>query len=116
MRYTIKGAHGLIDCGGTVADLGMEEYQRRYRVQLVPAHIKLSEYEDIDEDPKQLAKLKQALEIIKDKRVDYYQDIIESWSYEEYLDNFTYQQSIGDWKEKELLTKEEYNLLKEVLL
>lgn len=56
-----------------------------------------------------------ALEIIKNKRVDYYQDITESWSYEEYLDNFKYQQSIGDWKEKELLAKEEYELLKEVL-
>ncbi len=57
-----------------------------------------------------------ALEIIKYKKVDYYQDIVDSDSYEEYLDNFEYQVQLGNWSRKEALSQEEYSLLKEELL
>lgn len=49
MRLTIKGT-GLIDCGGTVADLGKEEYSRRYHEKAASAHIKLGELEDIEDE------------------------------------------------------------------
>lgn len=49
MRLTIKGT-GLIDCGGTVADLGKEEYSKRYHEKCASAHIKLGELEDIEDE------------------------------------------------------------------
>lgn len=49
MRLTIKGT-GLIDCDGTVADLGKEEYSRRYHERSVLAHAKLSKLEDIEDE------------------------------------------------------------------
>ena len=49
MRLTIKGT-GLIDCGGTVADLGKEEYSKRYHEKAASAHIKLGELEDIEDE------------------------------------------------------------------
>ena len=57
-----------------------------------------------------------ALEIIKYKKVDCYQDIVDSDSYEEYLDNFEYQIKLGNWNRKAVLSKEEYDYLKEGLL
>lgn len=49
MRLTIKGT-AIIDCGGTIASLGWEEYNKRYSEQLVKSHIKLSQLEDIEEE------------------------------------------------------------------
>lgn len=48
MRLTIKGT-ALIDCGGTIANLGKEEYSRRYHEKSVLAHSKLEKLEDIEE-------------------------------------------------------------------
>lgn len=49
MRLTIEGT-SLIDCGGTIADLGKEEYSRRYHEKSVLAHAKLGQLEDIEEE------------------------------------------------------------------
>lgn len=48
MRYTIKGT-ALIDCGGTLADLGKEEYSKRYHDKSVLAHAKLGRLEDAED-------------------------------------------------------------------
>ena len=56
-----------------------------------------------------------ALEIIKEKQVDVFDDIIDSWSYEEYVDNFNQVRKNGYGKTKLLLIEEEYDLLREVL-
>ena len=48
MRLTIKGT-ALIDCGGTIADLGLEECSRRYREKSVLAHAKLGQLEDAED-------------------------------------------------------------------
>ena len=67
---------------------------------------KLGQYEDIDEDPEHLAKVNKALEIIKEKIVDYWLLTLCN-SREEYnSDEPLYRQ----------LTQEEYDLLKEILL
>lgn len=57
----------------------------------------------------------QILQILKNKQVDIFDDIIDSWSYEEYIDNFNQQRKTGYGKTKVLLTEEEYNLLVEAL-
>ena len=60
-----------------------------------------------------------AFEIIKNKKVDAYTDIIDSWSYEEYVDNFNHLQKIDNGKYRQdcqLLTQEEWVSLSEVLL
>lgn len=73
---------------------------------------KLGEYENIDESPEHLAKVSKAFEIIKEKKVniccfcEYNVD-----TYKDYIATFE-KVNLG----KELLTQEEYNLLKEVLL
>lgn len=69
-RIIIKGTTGLIDCGGSIADLGKEEYKKKYHEQSIKAFVKLGQYEDIDESPEHLAKIKKALEIIREKYVD----------------------------------------------
>ena len=48
-RFTEKGT-GIINCGGTIASLGKEEYNRRYSEQVVKGHIKLGQLEDIEEE------------------------------------------------------------------
>lgn len=48
MRLTIEGT-SLIDCGGTIADLGKEEYSKRYHEKSVLAHAKLGQIEDLEE-------------------------------------------------------------------
>ncbi len=48
-RFTVKGT-GIIDCGGTIASLGKQEYSRRYSEQVVKSHIKLGELEDIEQE------------------------------------------------------------------
>jgi len=67
---------------------------------------KLGQYEDIDESPEHLAKIKKALEIIKEKNVWVYH-LKQCNSLEEYNEVFT---------DELHLTQEEYDLLKEVLL
>ncbi len=49
MRLTIEGT-AIIDCGGTIASLGWEEYNKRYSEQLVKSHIKLSQLEDNEDE------------------------------------------------------------------
>lgn len=70
---------------------------------------KLGEYENIDTDPKHLAKIKQALEIISKKGI-FVNGLIKSKDLEEY--NIL----CLNHGMTELLTQEEYDLLKEVLL
>lgn len=48
-RFTEKGT-GIINCGGTIASLGKEEYNKRYSEQVVKSHIKLGQLEDIEEE------------------------------------------------------------------
>lgn len=75
------------------------------------------------------ANVAKALEIIKEKRVDadyfIYTCVVDDWSYEDYLEEYNStsswficgQRSFGYQGEKQpLLTREEYDLLKEVLL
>lgn len=80
---------------------------------------KLFAYEEIDEDPNHLAKIKKAFEIIKEKKVN-----VESFV--NTCSKMPYKQYKFMWEEgcfmgvkmtsKEFLAKEEYDLLKEVLL
>ena len=70
---------------------------------------KLSQYEDIDENPKKLAKIKKALEIIKNKAVDI-KDIYKYADYSQY--NYALLGVPFEFR----LTPEEFDLLKEVLL
>lgn len=48
-RFTEKGT-GIINCGGTIASLGKEEYKKRYSEQVVKSHIKLGQLEDIEDE------------------------------------------------------------------
>lgn len=72
---------------------------------------KLGQYEDIDEDPEHLAKVKKAFEIIKEKRVDIGRLLI-SKNVEEYNDYVFCYYHVGLFGLMQL----EYDLLKEVLL
>jgi len=56
-----------------------------------------------------------AWQIVKTKLVDVFTDIYDSWSYEEYVDNFCHERENGWRKECELLTNEEYDLLCQML-
>jgi hypothetical protein len=67
---------------------------------------KLGEYENIDESPKHLAKVKRAFDIVKEKQVDVRMFIIYD------LENYNRLQKNDYCK----LTKAEDDLLKEVLL
>ena len=49
-RLTIKNSNGCIDCGGTMAELGQEEYRKRYTTRSVQAGIKLGQLEDIEDE------------------------------------------------------------------
>ena len=49
-RLTIKDSNGCIDCGGTMAELGQEEYRKRYATRSVQAGIKLCQLEDIEDE------------------------------------------------------------------
>lgn len=49
-RLTIKDSNGCIDCGGTRAELGQEEYRKRYATRSVQATIKLCKLEDAEEE------------------------------------------------------------------
>lgn len=69
---------------------------------------KLAEYENIDIDPKKLTKIKQTLDVIKKKGI-FVNGLIKSKDLEEY--NIL----CLNHGMTELLTPEEYNLLKEVL-
>lgn len=48
-RLTIKDSNGCIDCGGTMAELGQEEYRKRYSERCAQAGIKLGQLEDFEE-------------------------------------------------------------------
>ena len=75
---------------------------------------KLGQYEDIDENPEHLAKVSKALEIIKEKKVNV-SLLFNTNNYLDYNDHVCRAQ-IYLRSNAECLTKEEYNLLKEVLL
>jgi len=75
---------------------------------------KLGQYEDIDENPEHLAKVSKALEIIKEKKVNV-SLLFNTNNYLDYNDHVCRAQ-IYLHSNAECLTKEEYNLLKEVLL
>ena len=51
-RITIKDSNGCIDCGGTRAELGQEEYRKRYATRSIQAAIKLCRLEDAEEELK----------------------------------------------------------------
>lgn len=51
MRYTHKNT-GIVNCGGTVKSLGLEEYRKRCQIKTVKALIKLGGVEDILENHK----------------------------------------------------------------
>lgn len=73
----------------------------------IQEHVKkLGLYEDVDESPEHLAKIKRALEIIKEKQIDVRMFIIYD------LENYNKLQKNDYCK----LTKTEDDLLKEVLL
>ena len=74
---------------------------------------KLGQYEDIDENPEHLAKIKKAFDIIRDKKVDVVQ-IMENPDWDNviwYNTSFTGVLCEG-WR---MLTQEEYDSVKEVL-
>ena len=76
---------------------------------------KLGEYENIDTDPKHLAKIKQTLEIIKENAL--YVDWI--WLFDCVVNNRPYKDYIDGCeatKETTYAEEEEYELFKEVLL
>ena len=103
-RIIIKGTNGLIDCGGTIVDLGKEEYKKRYQKQVIKAHVKLGQYEDMNDNPDVLAKRDKALEIIKKT-----------------LNLKVYKNKLGQCFLEGInilipIEQEEYDLLKEVLL
>ena len=110
-RIIIKGTAGLIDCGGSVADLGKEEYKKRFQEQSIKAHVELGQYEDIEEDPERLANIKKAFCLVIEKKVHIIA-LLRSFNVETYnnvKDEFYGTAGMYD------LTEEEYNLLKEVL-
>ncbi len=73
---------------------------------------KLGEYEDIDEEPKRLKKIKIAFEIIEKKKVDvgYLFEMIDLFG-EEALTQY----NLSCYRIKKKLTQKEFDLLKEVL-
>lgn len=85
-----------------------DESIKRIAERVVDSRVvcKLGEYEDIDESPEHLAKVKQAFDIIKEKQVDVRMFIIYD------LENYNRLQKNDYCK----LTKAEDDLLKEVLI
>lgn len=75
---------------------------------------KLGEYENIDESPKHLAKVKQAFDVIKEKRVNV-SLLLNTKDYYDYNDHVCRAQ-IYLHSYSKCLTQEEWNFLREVLL
>ena len=101
MRLTEKASAPYVE--GTYQAKGRSLLTKTYQQEMLN---KLGQYEDIDDNPKHLAKIKKALEIIKEKDVD--------------ITSFRCSSSLENYNLKENgfipLTQEEYDLLKEVLL
>lgn len=131
MRYTfnLKKAYDdyYLYSPNTVYGTGerpRSEYVSPYKENLyIPEHNitkrmcynKLGQYEDIDESPEHLAKVSEALEIAKKKRLNLntFLRINSSVSYSFYLGNHNV---LWYGMTSEALTQEEFYLLKEVLL
>lgn len=82
---------------------------------------KLGEYEDIDESPEHLAKVKRVFDIIKKKGVNVgnFKDMLEDWKDITFKDYLNYRVENGYELQNDYdtilhpLTEEEFNLLKE---
>lgn len=94
-----------------VIETALKDYEELKKLKLLP-YPKVND----EEYRRNVIKKLQALEIIKEKQVNVYNLITYHFetedTYEEYVENFNWCVGLG----KELLTKKEYDLLKEVLL